>query len=461
MPKKVTSGLSLGKFKVNTKLLYTASSTFFIVVGSFLAIQYAKGNFRLTHQGFVPESGLLAANSFPTGAEIRIDNKLISATDDTLYLEPGQYKVEIIKDGYSSWLKELKIEKELVTQTNAQLFPLAPSLTPLTFTGVENITPSPDGQKLLYYASAASSETKNGLYVLDLGSGVLPFSKQTRQISTDPNHFDLSESQAVWSPDSSQILLITPSKQMLLDTQRKNDLSLMADVTAQRKRILSEWQEEMYLRERQYLSEFPEEVIAVATKSAQNVYISPDKKRLMYTALKPVTIPENLVPPVPATNTQQEQRTIVPGTIYIYDREEDKNFAVGQDAAGTKDTPTQYKQLLANDLYLNQPISLESSPSAFSSLQATTSAQTAANFNRYHTPLYTHRLQWFPDSKHIFYTENNHILIKEYDDTNHTSLYSGPFINDFVYPWPDGSKLIIVTSFSPDTAPNLYAIELK
>jgi len=65
------------------------------------------------------------------------------------------------------------------------------------------------------------------------------------------------------------------------------------------------------------------------------------------------------------------------------------------------------------------------------------------------------------DSKHIFYTENSHILIKEYDDTNHTSLYSGPFINDFVYPWPDGSKLIIVTSFSPDTAPNLYAIELK
>ncbi len=48
----------------------------------------------------------------------------------------------------------------------------------------------------------------------------------------------------------------------------------------------------------------------------------------------------------------------------------------------------------------------------------------------------------------------------EYDGQNRTTLYSGPFVNRFLYPWPDGSRLLIQTSFSPETPANLYAIEL-
>lgn len=445
-------------FKVNTKVLYTVLSTAFIIIGSFLAIQYAKGNFRLTHQGFVPESGLLAANSFPTGAEVRVDGKLVSATNDTLYLEPGEYLVEIVKEGFSSWQKILKVEKELVTQTNAQLFPLAPSLTPLTFTGVEKITPSPDGQKLLFYTASASAQTRNGFYVLDLNSGLLPFNKQARQITTNGQRFSLEEAAIIWSPDSTQLMLITPTKTMVLDIDKKNDLNLLPNIFSRKKQILSEWQEEMYLRERQFLSKFPPEIITIATQSAQNVYISPDKKRLMYTAIAEVDLPTDLVPPVPATNTQPEERHFTPGNIYIYDREEDRNFKVSQE---NEQEPMPIKNLLAVDLYAKQPLSLESSPGAFTTLQASKPIQTAANFNQYHTPLFAHQLQWFPDSKHLLYIDENHIQIKEYDDTNDTTVYSGPFLSDFIHPWPDGSKLVILTSFSPDTAPNLYAIELK
>ena len=93
----------------NRKTIYTFVSAAFIIVGTAIAIQYAKGNFRVTDQGFVQGTGLLAANSFPTGAEIHIDGKLVSASDDTIYLEPGYYDVEIVKEGYTPWRKRVRI----------------------------------------------------------------------------------------------------------------------------------------------------------------------------------------------------------------------------------------------------------------------------------------------------------------------------------------------------------------
>lgn len=50
----------------------------------------------------------------------------------------------------------------------------------------------------------------------------------------------------------------------------------------------------------------------------------------------------------------------------------------------------------------------------------------------------------------------------EYDGGNKTTLYSGPFDQNFVYTWPDGSGLIIVTNFNDETVPqNLYKIGLR
>src|SRR5690606_23948077 len=124
------------------------------------------------------------------------------------------------------------------------------------------------------------------------------------------------------------------------------------------------------------LARFPVEVISLATQSAKNVYISPDKKRLLYTATEAVTIPAGIAPPVPSTNTQPQERDLQPGSTYIYDREEDTNFKVGEVLAdATQSAMT--KQLLATDLYNRQALTLEASPSAFRRLQATTSAQTA------------------------------------------------------------------------------------
>jgi hypothetical protein len=116
---------------------------------------------------------------------------------------------------------------------------------------------------------------------------------------------------------------------------------------------------------------------------------------------------------------------------------------------------------LATDLANAEPQSLTASPSAFQTLQASSSAQTALNFNVYYSSLYINTLQWFPDSRHVLFIRDNNIEIMEYDGTNLTTLYSGPFADSFTYPWPDGSRLLILTKFSPDSPLNLYTIELK
>jgi len=448
------------RWKVNKGVAYTLLSFIIIVLGTLLAIEYAKGRYRITLDGVVRGAGLLATNSFPNGAEVFLNDRLITATDDTVYLEPGFYDVRIAKEGYIEWRKTLEVQSELVTQTNARLFPIAPSLSALTFAGIENSLPSPDGQKILYYTASQSAVRRNGLYILELGSNLpIALQRSSRQIAEDVPGYDLATAQFVWSPDSTEVMMLTETRELLLSVDRMNDIRGMNDIRFQKRQILTEWEYEMYLRERQFLREFPPEIIAIATESAKNVYISPDKKRLLYTATAAATIPDGIVPPLPASSSQPEERELVPGNIYVYDREEDRNFKVAEEPEGSEAAS---KWLLATDLATSTPQSLETaSASAFTTLQATDSGRLARNFSRYHIPFFAETLQWYPDSRHLLFVKDGKIRVMEYDAANMITLYAGPFNSKFHYPWPDGSRLIISTQFSPESPANLYAIELR
>lgn len=443
--------------KVNKRLLYPLFSAVVLILGTYIAIQYATGALRVSEEGIIQGSGLLSATSDPKGAELWLDGRLVSATDDTLYLEPKTYDVQILKEGFSPWQKNITVMPEVVAQANARLFPIASSLTPLTFSGVHDILPSPDGQKLLYYTASQSAVQKNGLYILDLTTGTFNLQRGPRQIVADAPGYDLTAASIIWSPDSSEILLITDRKEVLLNPDQLQSIAQLPDVSLRRELILSEWEEEMYLRERQYLATFAPEIIRVATESAKNVYFSPSKKMILYTATESAILADELIPPVPGASTQAQVRTLKPGYIYVYDREEDRNFELGPEP----DATAAAKYLLANDLSSRVTQSLAASPSAFTSLQATESAVTADNFRRYHSPLFANTFQWYPDSKHLLFVSDNTVRIVEHEGTNNTSLYSGPFDNTFLYPWPDGNRVLITTTFSPTAAPNLYAIELR
>ena len=105
--------------------------------------------------------------------------------------------------------KKLQVQAELVTQTTAKLFPSVPNLTPITYTGVKDTIPSPDGQKIAYIVSNANNSANNGIWVIELLTRNLPISRasEPKQILKNISKYDLSISKMVWSPDSNQILV--------------------------------------------------------------------------------------------------------------------------------------------------------------------------------------------------------------------------------------------------------------
>lgn len=462
------------------RLVVFVLTIIFVVGGTYLMIRYAQG-YRPTSGGTIKGTGLLSANSFPNGGEVYINGKLSTATDNTLNLDPGEYQIEIKKDGYHTWSKQVKIIEELVTQTNAQLFPTSPALEPLTYTGAENSVPAPDGNRLVFTVASASASTKNGLYVQDLTSSPISLNKTARQIARTGDGYDYTTASYTWSPNGSEVLVAFDSgAHILLDANRFNDIGSFTDVTVRLPQIFSEWELELARQERTRLAELPEFFQGIATQSGQltNLYFSPDGEKLLYQALSAVTIPENLIPQLPSSSTQLQTRTLVPGNWYVYDLKEDRNFQVAESlppapspspttkgkAKTVTVTPPVFspeKLMLLTSLD-PLPAELVSSPSAFRRLQKDLSvSRSLMLFNAQYSPIFVNNVQWYPDSAHLVISGDQGIDIAEYDGTNRATIYGGPMDKRIVYPWPDGSKIVTRIQFSPDTIPNLYTIKLK
>ncbi len=127
----------------------------------------------------------------------------------------------------------------------------------------------------------------------------------------------------------------------------------------------------------------------------------------MYVASNSSKLPIIIKPPLIGTNNTEEDRNLNENELYVYDISEDRNYKL--------DPPTARENLV-----------------------------------------------WFPDSKHFIFIHDKRIDIFEYDGKNQTTVYAGPFIDNYVFPWPNGSKIVILTNLNnPTITPNLYTISLK
>ena len=70
-------------------------------------------------------------------------------------------------------------------------------------------------------------------------------------------------------------------------------------------------------------------------------------------------------------------------------------------------------------------------------------------------------VSWHRTNNHLIVENGGVISIVEIDGSNSTEVYSGNLADPHVLPTPDGSNLIILTSFKQNGDPNLYAIGLR
>ena len=148
--------------------------TLIIIVGASLSvIAYGRGyRLDLNNKSF-GTTGLIAATSDPTGAQLFIDGKPKSATNTNLNIAPGWYTVTVVKNGYQPWEKRVRVQGEVLTRVDAMLFSANPSLFALTTSGVMNPTLSPDGTKLAYVVPEIQQAT-NGAQTVSYTHLTLP-----------------------------------------------------------------------------------------------------------------------------------------------------------------------------------------------------------------------------------------------------------------------------------------------
>lgn len=388
---------------------------FFVGLISAGVIFYARG-FHLNFQNKrIDHTGLLVVNSIPDSAQVYLDGRLTSATNTTIDgLKPKKYQIKISKDGYNSWEKEIEIRADLATEVKATLFPLVPELKPLTLSGATNPQVSPDGTKLVY---SVPEEKNSGLWILDMSSGPLPFKKGPKQIVKNTPALDFSKAKLTWAPDSSQIWakLSTEkdgkeisSQNFLLQADKLNDK--LTDSTATLESTLVSWQDEINRQERlriKKLSEVPD--LSKQAEESLDKQIATASAALGIIKYYPVN--------------------------FIWSADEKKILIPKADDGSFKDGATVW--------LLKDPNPLIKTPDKFDLPSAD-------------------KIFWLPDSKHLVLAQEKEIQIIEFDGFNKVSVYSQNFENGFVFPWPDGSRLVILTTFnqSAGALPNLYTITL-
>jgi len=381
-----------------------------IILGTAVAvIAYGRG-YRVGGDGSLKATGLIVLQSDPSGAQIIIDDKVKTATQATLTLPPGWYNVTIAKDGFQSWQKRVKVQGEVVAKVEAVLLPINPSLTALTATGVVNPSLSPDGSKLAYVipdtaatTSAALANTKPGIWVLDIVDKPLGLNRDARQIAKS-GAVNFSRATLTWSPDSKAIVaaLSHTSNYLINADQVNGDPEPVNNI----KLLQKEWQTIKDQRTKDQLVTVPKLFTETASQSARLISFSPDETKVLYEATAAGALPQIITPPLIGANPTEETRNLHPGSIYVYDIKEDRNYLVA----------------------------------------------TAGSF-----------LHWLPSSRHLVIVSQDKVEIMDYDATNRRTAYAGPFWDSFAVPWASGGKLVILTNLNPSASAvnNLYVVNLK
>jgi hypothetical protein len=377
----------------------------------FSIIAYARGYRFDFKDRTISSTGILAISSSPKAAKVFINDNLEGVTDLNVTLPPGNYTVEITKDGYTSYKKSLTLRGELVETIDPILFPINPSLSPLSNLGVISAVRVSQSDNIVL-VSENNSDT-DGIYLFDASSKPITIFTPLKTLllkSNLPLESSLSETTIIFSHDYKQAIVDvevgTNVNSYLISLNSENQE--LFNVTNSKNALIEAWEEEKENEINKVLETFKGEIQSIASSSINIVSFSPDQTKILYKARKNTNIPTIINPPLIASNQAKEERSIKTNDLYVYDKIEDKNFKVGD-----------------SNLDLENII-------------------------------------WYSDSKRLVYREDDIIAISSYDSTNKQTVYSGPFENGFFSVNSDG-KLLILANLNPksNNLPDLYLVGIR
>lgn len=394
------------------KIIFTLLILLFLVIATVSVVLYGRG-YRFSFdngRADLSGTGLLVATSSPDGAQVFIDGHLTTATDNTINLSPGEYSIKIFKEGYFPWQKKVNIDKGVVTKAKALLFPTAPKLESITILGVNDPVIDPTRTKIVYTVSSQGVK-KNGAYILDMTSRpILTLQGSSTQIADDTVNL-FSTAKLAWAPDGSDLIASISAgnfiSSYLLRPNTFNDDP--SDVTATLVSVRSSWENIKTQRDKSQMDALPGKVRSLARNNFKIIAFAADETKILYEASSSSNLPIVIKPRLIGVNSTPEDRNLKEKAIYVYDIKEDRNYKI-------KDVLEEDKEFFS----------------------------------------------WLPDSDHLIYVHDKFIDIMDYDGSNPIKIYAGPFIDNYVFPWPDASKIVILTNLgNEDALPNLYTISLK
>jgi len=427
---------------------------FFIII-LIVVIAYARGYRINFDEGTVSSTGILSINSTPKPGRVYVNGQLKGATDVNLTLPFGRYTVEVKKDGYTSWTKSISLKGEIVMSLEARLFSKNPSLTPLTNLGVIKAIPMGNTDKLILISQTGDAE-KDGVYLFEAGNkplAIFPPLKPLLMKSVLGENIDLTTATIDFSPNYRQGVMITfttDAGEIAYLIQLDDENTEPFEITASKNNVLTAWNDEKNIEALKIIETLPKKFVPIAVSSFQIISLSQDEKKLLYLAKSDADLPVVINPPLIGTNQTQEHRNIKKGSLYIYDKKEDKNFLLPVTLT------------IDESLFIPPATKEEITPTPETATSTASVTVTPRVWNEALVRLVMEKVQWYPTSDYIALMDTNQIKLMQYDGTNEEIVYAGPLQDHFYTISPDWNLLVLI-NLNPkvNDSGDLYSVGIK
>lgn len=392
---------------MSRRFLITIVTILIVAIVAAIAIFLAKGYTISPTEKRIVGTGIISVTSVPDSASVYIDGHLTTATNANVSnLSPKEYTIRIVKEGFIPWERKVTVSEGLVTELKVTLFPAIPTVYPLTFNGVVNPILSPDGSKLAYIVPLKGEEASSAGQRLaprrKAGVWVWTMSKNQPIAfarSSEPHQISQSDNLTDFSK---AILKFSPNSQQVLASIVKDEI-----ITNN------------FLMEADRFNDEPRDITPILDATMQSWQDD--------------------------TQSKEESR--------IFTIKDLKIQKIASESAFLKWSPDETKFMARKEAIEKQKKDDSVSGIKIYDLEER---------GEYDLPEALMHI-WLPDSQHVILVDKDTISVLDFDGTNRAIIYAGSFNTNSVFPWPDSSRVVFITSFPTPTAsePNFYGLNLR